>query len=573
MAPGRSIMDTADVVVSLDTGIAMTGGFSGLAAASACAGRRDDFVVLERNEEIGGTWWITLPRLPCDVPSHLYSLSFAPNPDWTHSFSSQPEILADLQRLADEHDLRRSIRLRTAVESATWDEETGWWVLATSSGTVRARVPHRRPGAAQRTAPPRDPGAGHVRRHDVPLRALGPRPRPPRPPRGRDRDGRVGDPVRARDPAGGRAAARLPAHRAVGDAAHEPADLRARARALPPRARAQRLARAGVYAGREVLVPASPSARACCAWWSAPASPTGARRSPTRSCAGRSAPLRLGCKRILPSADWYPALGRPNVELVTRPIAEIRPHAIVTADGTERAVDTLHLGTGFHVADMPVGEWVRGRGGTQAGGRVAGEREGLPRHGHAGFPNLFFLLGPNTGLGHSSVVYMMESQLEYVLGALRRRGDGVVEVRPEAQAAFTAEIDRRMRRTVWASGCASWYQDATGRIPTIWPDWTWRFRRRTCAFEPEKFTIARRRRRRPRHRPGGVMGARVLITGARGGIGTATTAALRARGAGVLGLDLEGDGADVLACDVRDQAAVDAAVGRGGRRGSAGWTC
>jgi cation diffusion facilitator CzcD-associated flavoprotein CzcO len=199
---------------------------------------------------------------------------------------------------------------------------------------------------------------------------------------------------------------------------------------------------------------------------------------------------RVGCKRILPSDDWYPALGQPNVELVTDRITEIRPHAIVTADGAEREVDTIIYGTGFHVADMPVGDWVRGRGGVRLADAWQGSPKAYLGTATPGFPNLFFLLGPNTGLGHSSVVYMMESQLAYVLGALRAAGDGVLEVRPEAQAAFTAELDRRMARTVWASGCMSWYQDATGRIPTIWPDWTWRFRRRTRTFEPEKFTLA-----------------------------------------------------------------------------------
>ena len=209
----------------------------------------------------------------------------------------------------------------------------------------------------------------------------------------------------------------------------------------------QRLARAGVYAGREVLVPGLAKRpgllrlveRAGLAHQRAQIADPELRRKvrPT---------FRLGCKRILPSAAWYPALGRPNVELVTDRIAEVRPHAIVTADGTEREIDTLILGTGFHVADMPVGEWVRGRGGTRLADAWQGSAKSYLGTVTAGFPNLFFLLGPNTGLGHSSVVYMMESQLEYVLGALRAAGDGVVEVRPEAQAAFTAEIDRRMRR-------------------------------------------------------------------------------------------------------------------------------
>ena len=200
----------------------------------------------------------------------------------------------------------------------------------------------------------------------------------------------------------------------------------------------------------------------------------------------------IGCKRILPSNRWYPALGEPNVELVTSAIREVRPRSIVAADGTEREVDTIIFGTGFQVADMPIGEWVRGRDGK----RLADAWEGSPR-AHlgctvAGFPNLFLLLGPNTGLGHSSMVYMIESQINHVMDALRvmrERGAAVAEVRPEVQRAYNREIDARMTRTVWSTGCSSWYLDDTGRNPTLWPDWTWRFRRRARRFDPAQHTL------------------------------------------------------------------------------------
>ena len=195
----------------------------------------------------------------------------------------------------------------------------------------------------------------------------------------------------------------------------------------------------------------------------------------------------IGCKRILPSNRWYPALAKDNVELVTDPIREVREHAIVTADGTEREVDAIVFATGFRAADMPVGEWVRGRGGQ----RLADAWQGSPR-AHlgatvAGFPNLFVLLGPNTGLGHSSMVYMIESQIEHVVGALRtmrERGAAVAEVREDAQAAYNRELDAKLARTVWNTGCASWYLDRTGRNALSWPDWTWRFRQRARRFDP-----------------------------------------------------------------------------------------
>jgi cation diffusion facilitator CzcD-associated flavoprotein CzcO len=255
----------------------------------------------------------------------------------------------------------------------------------------------------------------------------------------------------------------------------------------------QKAVRAGVYAGREVLVlgfvknprlmgvPERLARRHMRAQIADP--DLLARVTPDYT---------IGCKRILPSNRWYPALGKPNVELVTSPISAVRPHAIVAADGTERDVDTIIFGTGFHVADMPVGEWVRGRDGT----RLVDAWKGSPR-AHlgctvAGFPNLFLLLGPNTGLGHNSMIYMLESQINHVIDALRvmrERGAAVAEVKLEVQQAYNRELDAKMAGTVWSTGCSSWYLDDTGRNPTLWPDWTWRFRLRTRRFDPAEHTL------------------------------------------------------------------------------------
>jgi cation diffusion facilitator CzcD-associated flavoprotein CzcO len=196
----------------------------------------------------------------------------------------------------------------------------------------------------------------------------------------------------------------------------------------------------------------------------------------------------VGCKRILPSNDWYPALRRENVSLETSGVREVRARSVVTGDGRELEVDALIFGTGFHVVDMPIGRLVRGRGGMS----LADVWDGSP-HAHLGctvpgFPNLFMLLGPNTGLGHSSMVYMIESQIAFVMDALA--AGEVVEVRPEVEAAYNAEVQRRMAGTVWSTGCSSWYQDAAGDNPTLWPDWTWRFRRRAAHFDRKEYLIA-----------------------------------------------------------------------------------
>ena len=419
----------------------------------------------------------------------------------------------------------------------TWDEEAGRWVLATSAGTVRARFLIAGQGPLNEPRLPDIPGwrrfagaAFHSARWD----------------HGHDLRGRrvavIGTGasaiqfVPAIQPEVGRAA-RLPAHRAVGDAAHEPPDLRARARALPARARAaearprRRLRRARGARRRARQAPGG-----CCASSSARGSPTSARRSPTPSCGARSRPtFRLGCKRILPSDDWYPALRRPNVELVTDRIAEVRAHAIVTADGDGARGRHDHLRHGLprrRHAGRRVGR------AAAAGTTLADAWQGSPKAylgtATAGFPNLFLLLGPNTGLGHTSVVYMMESQLEYVLGALRAaRRRASVEVRPEAQAAFTAEIDRadgahrvgeRLRELVPGRDRAATRRSGpTGRGAS------------GAARGPSSRRSSRSCPRRRRPQAGGGVSARVLITGARGGIGTAATEALRARGATVLG--------------------------------------
>ncbi len=199
-----------------------------------------------------------------------------------------------------------------------------------------------------------------------------------------------------------------------------------------------------------------------------------------------------GCKRILVANDYLPSLGRPNVEVVTDGIAEVRGRSIVSADGTEREVDTIILGTGFHVLDMPIAERI-----CDGEGRSLAERwDGSPRAHRgtmvAGYPNLFFLLGPNTGLGHNSVVYMAEVQADYVLQALthlRERGLATLDVTPEAEQRWNDGIQRRMKGTVWTEGgCSSWYLDRNGLNTSLWPDFSFRFAGALRRFEPAEHT-------------------------------------------------------------------------------------
>ncbi len=178
---------------------------------------------------------------------------------------------------------------------------------------------------------------------------------------------------------------------------------------------------------------------------------------------------------------------------MTDGIAEVREHSIVSADGSEREVDTIIYGTGFHVTDIPIADRVRGLDGRSLDESWGGSAEAYKGTTVAGFPNLFLLVGPNTGLGHTSIVFMIESQLKYVLGALgamRRRGARTLEVLPAAQAAYNAEVQEKTKGTVWVSGgCESWYIDRNGRNSTLWPTFTWPFRQQLREFDEGAYAL------------------------------------------------------------------------------------
>jgi cation diffusion facilitator CzcD-associated flavoprotein CzcO len=203
---------------------------------------------------------------------------------------------------------------------------------------------------------------------------------------------------------------------------------------------------------------------------------------------------RLGCKRILVSNDYYPALAKENVDVVTAGIEEVTPGGIRTSDGAERQIDTIILGTGFHVTDTSAATHVRGRDGRTLADVWDGSPQAYLGTAIAGFPNFFMLLGPNTGLGHTSVVFMIEAQIAHVMQCVRamdQRDLRAVEVRREVQEAYNREIQEQMRDTVWTSGgCASWYIDAAGRNSTLWPDFTWRFRKRASDFRDADYVLA-----------------------------------------------------------------------------------
>jgi cation diffusion facilitator CzcD-associated flavoprotein CzcO len=477
-----------------DHDVAIIGsGFSGLGMAIRLKQSGfSDFVVLERADEIGGTWQAnTYPGCACDVPSHLYSFSFAPNPEWTQTYSPQPEIWDYLRRVADDFGVRPHVRLNTAVESATWVDDH--WELETSQGTIRARVLVAGMGPLTEPKLPDIPGLDdfpgpvfHSARwdHDADL--------------GGKRVASIGTGASAIQyvPEIQRDVARLHVFQRTAPwvLPHTSRPIRRWERRLYRRLpAAQRLVRGGIYAGREALVLGFVKNPRLMTVVERMARKHMERQIDDPELLAKVTPdYTIGCKRILPSNGWYRALSKPNVELVTERITEVRGDAVVTADGREREVDAIVLGTGFHVTDIPAAQRIRGRDGVLLDDLWQGSPRAHLGSTVAGFPNLFFLLGPNTGLGHSSMVYMIESQIAHVLAALqhmRRHGAETIEVRAEVQGRYNAELERRLEGTVWNTGCASWYLDRTGRNSTAWPDWTWRFRRRVARLDPAEYRL------------------------------------------------------------------------------------
>ncbi|MGV9787104.1 flavin-containing monooxygenase [Streptomyces sp. NPDC003435] len=475
-------------------------GFGGLGAAVRL--RQEgitDFVVLERAGSVGGTWRDnSYPGCACDVPSHLYSFSFAPNPDWPRTFSGQEHIRAYLERVADDFGLRPHLRFDSEVKLMTWDADELRWHIETASGSLTADVVVSATGPLSDPKIPAIPGLDsfpgrvfHSARwdHDYDLRGK--------------RVAMVGTGASAIQivPSIQPEVAQLTVFqrtppwvmprmdRAIGTAE------RKLHQALPFTAR---LRRGLLWGIRELQVQAFTKRPDELGLVEQIAKRNMARAIKDPALRAKLTPdYRIGCKRILLSSAYYPALAQPNVDVVASGVTEVRGSTVVAADGTETEVDAIVFGTGFHVTDMPIAERVVGVGGVTLAEAWKGGMEALRGGSAAGFPNWLSVIGPNTGLGNSSMILMIESQLNYLADYMRQLdtlgGRTALDARPAAVDRWNRRVQERMKRTVWnTGGCTSWYLDASGRNTTVWPGTTTEFRQATRRVDLTEYEVLRK---------------------------------------------------------------------------------
>jgi cation diffusion facilitator CzcD-associated flavoprotein CzcO len=470
-------------------------GFGGLAMAIRLqkAGRRD-FLILEKASGFGGTWHDnTYPGCACDIPSHLYSLSFEQQPRWSRHYATQPEILSYLDTVASRHTLHEKTRFNTEVRSLSWDARRKRWRIETGQGEpLIAQVVVLAVGGLHIPSVPaidgldRFPGPWFHSarwRHDVDLTGK--------------RVAVIGSGASAVQivPAIAEQVGRLalfqrtPAWVLPRKDTPIPALLQQAFAAVPG---LQRLWRWVIYLRQESIAIAYTQNPKLLGHWQKQTMQLIQEAIADHDLRDKLWPrYPLGCKRALLSDDYYPALARENVELVTEPIREIDERTIVTADGTSHEVDVIVLATGFRTFNPATEIEITGRGGCSLAEDWVDGPEAYNGVLVAGYPNLFMLMGPNSGLGHNSIVFMIEAQVRYILSCLGLLASGrlpQLEVRDDIQRLFNQQIQERFQDTVWVSDgspwrkpCMSWYKTASGRLTALWPGFSasywWRLRR------------------------------------------------------------------------------------------------
>ncbi len=478
-------------------------GFSGLGMAIRLRQMGiTDFVVLDRGNDLGGTWRDnSYPGAACDVPSNLYSYSFALNPNWSRTFPSQSEIWDYMRQCVDDYDVADYVRTGHAVDQATWDESTQQWSVTVESGaTFRAPVLIWATGSLSEPSIPAFPGLDQFRGkvfHSAQWE------------HGFDLTGKrvcvVGTGASAIQfvPQIQPVVSQLYLHQRTAPWVFPRRDKPVKLwrqllyRRFPV---LQRLIRLRIYVTFEFLLSIfiGDSKRLK---RTVRATSLGHLRKQVADEALRETltpHFEPGCKRLLLSDDYYPSLTQPNVEVVDSPVASFTAHEVVDERGESRPVDVVIMGTGFEAAEPPYAHHIVGRGGQRLS--EVWKADGVEAYAGstvAGFPNLFMMIGPNATLAHNSMIFMIESHINYIASAvafLRKPGVGTVEVKRSVQRRFNEGLQKKLEHSVWVEGgCGSWYLDHRGRNTTLWPDHTWKFRRLTRRFQPGQYEVGAQR--------------------------------------------------------------------------------
>ncbi|CAF0933976.1 unnamed protein product, partial [Didymodactylos carnosus] len=476
--------------------IVIGGGFSGLGLAIKLKKLNvDNYVIFERRGNVGGTWHDNkYPGCACDVPSNLYSFSFEPYPKWSHFFGRQNEIWKYLEYITDKHNLRQKIQFNTKVTRAQWlDDENQWKVTINNGRSVYSRYLVSAHGPLSDAQFPTNiagidqfkGGMFHSAEWDTAYDF---------------KDKRVA--------VVGTGASSI---QLVPEIQKEVKQLYIFQRTPPwivPRADRkvtdtekklferfpllQKVMRAFVYWAREATIVSF------------------AYRLPTKYINQqlvkyflfkqvKDPELRqkltptweLGCKRVLLSNDWYPTLQKPNVTLVTSGIKQVNEHSISTYDGNDYEVDTIIWSTGFQVQEFPID--IRGLNDISIYDQWKDTMQAYKGITIPNFPNLFFLLGPNTGLAHNSVLFMIESQLTYIIETMIYMQQNHLKkflIKQQAFKQYNDRLQAKLKKSVWQSGgCKSWYQDKMGNNTTLWPDFTWSYKLITQHFDHDKYDL------------------------------------------------------------------------------------
>jgi len=478
---------TADYKVAI-----LGAGFAGLCMGLRLKARGEtSFVILEKAAEVGGTWRENVyPGAGCDIPSHLYSYSFEPNPDWPEVYSAQPDILAYIRAVVEKHGLSNHLRFNSEVVGAAWDEAGGFWRIRTADGaTVTAQTFVTAWGQLNRPKLPPIEGretfdgpAFHSAQWDGSADLAG------------KRVAVIGNGASAIQfvPEVAKAAGKLTLFQRspnwIVPRMNRPytAEEQARFRAEPA---AMTRVRDEIFEMAEARLTAKRNGTLPVEEVPIPLAHLHAQVADPDLRARLTPDYEIGCKRVLISNDFYPALTRPNVELVTEAIARMTPQGVVDATGRLHEADVVIYATGFETKSFAGETAITGLGGLSLAQAWASGPEAYLGISVAGFPNLFMLYGPNTNLGHNSIIYMIEAQVDYVLQALDLGAP--VSVKPQAIADYNHRIQQELAATPWAGTCTSWYKTAEGKILNNWPNTARAYAEAVSRFDLEAYETVR----------------------------------------------------------------------------------